>query len=174
MFYVVPKLVVVAVNVSGKGGQYFWGFSDGECTQDYCIDLIFVVNDLGVFIGVLIGGEGFLFNSDVTMKVYVEFGQVQCVLVGWIGLEYEFSVVFSCGRVVLLKVCVFVDFLVEWFNFDVDYMQVVCSNCKYFFVVEQVVGGGDLVFLGVLVDVVVGQEWVRLVGELFEQVEVYY
>ena len=59
-----------------RGGQYFWGLSDGERTQDYRIDPILVANDPGALTGALICGEGLLLNSDVTMKAHVELGPV--------------------------------------------------------------------------------------------------
>ena len=71
------------------------------------------------------------------MKAHVELGQVQRVLAGWTGPEYEFSAVFPRGRVASPKVRAFVDFLVERLNFDVDYMQAVCPNRKHFLAAEQ-------------------------------------
>lgn len=120
-----------------RGGQYFWSLGDGERTQDYRIDPILVANDPGALTGALICGEGLLLNSDVTMKAHVELGQVQRVLAGWTGPEYEFSAVFPRGRVASPKVRAFVDFLVERLNFDADYMHAVCPNRKHFLAAEQ-------------------------------------
>lgn len=110
---------------------FFWqlGENGGELC-DFLVNLLLVVNDLLVLNGVLVCGEGLLLIGDVMVKLFVELGMVCCVLVGWIGFEVDFNVVFVGGWLVLLKVCVFVDFLVEKFNFDVNYMLVQCLVVK--------------------------------------------
>lgn len=110
---------------------FIWqlGENGGELC-DFLVILLMIVNDMFVLNGVLVCGEGLLLIGDVMVKLFVELGMVCCVLVGWIGLEVDFNVVFVGGCLVLLKVCVFVDFLVEKFNFDVNYMLVQCLGVK--------------------------------------------
>jgi DNA-binding transcriptional LysR family regulator len=120
----------LAMHKSRTNGSYVWELHDGERRADYRVDPVLVANDPGALIGALIGGEGLMLASDVTVKPYAEQGYVQRVLAGWTGPELDFNAVFPRGRVPSPKVRAFVDFLVERLNFDADYMHVLCPDSK--------------------------------------------
>jgi DNA-binding transcriptional LysR family regulator len=120
----------LAMHKSRNNGNYVWELSDGERSVDYRVDPILVANDPGALIGALIGGEGLMLASDVTVKPYAEQGYVQRILAGWTGPELDFNAVFPRGRVQSPKVRAFVDFLVERLNFDADFMHVLCPDSK--------------------------------------------
>ena len=52
------------------------------------------------------------------------------MLAGWTGPEVEINALFPRGRVTSPKVRAFIDFLVERFSVDVDYMQAMCPNAR--------------------------------------------
>lgn len=120
----------LAMHKSRNNGNYAWELNDGERSADYRVDPVLVANDPGALIGALIGGEGLMLASDVTVKPYAEQGYVQRVLAGWTGPELDFNAVFPRGRVQSPKVRAFVDFLVERLNFDADYMHALCPDHK--------------------------------------------
>jgi len=123
----------LAMHKSRTNGDYAWTLGDGERMRDFRVDPVLVANDPGALIGALVGGEGLMLASDVTVKPYAEQGYVQRMLAGWTGPEMDFNAVFPRGRVPSPKVRAFVDFLVERLNFDADFMHVLCPDnqpCK--------------------------------------------
>ena len=50
------------------------------------------------------------------------------VLPAWNGPEYQLNAVFPRGRVQSPKVRAFIDFLMERFDYDADYMQLQCPD----------------------------------------------
>ena len=52
------------------------------------------------------------------------------MLAGWTGPAVDNNALFPRGRVTSPKVRAFVDFLVERFSVDVDYMQAMCPNAR--------------------------------------------
>lgn len=113
-----------------RNGTYIWPLSDGERSVEFRVDPILVANDPGFLTGALLCGEGLMLSSDITIKHFVEQGQVRHVLAGWTGPEYDCNAVFPKGRVQSPKVRAFVDFLVERLRFDADYVQALCPNRK--------------------------------------------
>jgi DNA-binding transcriptional LysR family regulator len=120
----------LAMHKSRNNGSYAWELGDGQRSTDWRVDPVLVANDPGALIGALIGGEGLMLASDVTVKPYAEQGYVQRVLAGWTGPELDFNAVFPRGRVQSPKVRAFVDFLVERLNFDADFMHVLCPDSQ--------------------------------------------
>ncbi|MEO7432054.1 MAG: LysR substrate-binding domain-containing protein [Dokdonella sp.] len=120
----------LAMRKSRTNGDYVWTLGDGDRMTDYRVDPVLVANDPGALIGALVGGEGLMLASDVTLKPYAEQGYVQRVLAGWTGPEVDFNAVFPRGRVPSPKVRAFVDFLVERLNFDADFMHVLCPDSR--------------------------------------------
>jgi DNA-binding transcriptional LysR family regulator len=119
---------VLAMHKSRNNGDYTWTLEDGERSADYSVNPVLVANDPAPLIGALLGGEGLMLASDVTLKPFAELGHVCRVLAGWTGPELDFNAVFPRGRVPSPKVRAFVDFLVERLNFDADYMHVLCPD----------------------------------------------
>jgi len=109
-------------------GHYHWTLGAGDGYTDFRVDPILVANDPAPLIGALLGGEGLMLASDVTIKPYAELGNVKRVLAGWIGPEIDFNAVFPKGRVPSPKVRAFIDFLVERLNFNADYMNTLCPD----------------------------------------------
>jgi DNA-binding transcriptional LysR family regulator len=109
-----------------RNGVYYWPLHDGERTVEYRIDPVMVANDPAGVRGALLCGEGLMLASDVMVKAFVQGGYIRRVLAGWTGPEYELNAVFPRGRVQSPKVRAFVDFLVDRFNVDADYMESLC------------------------------------------------
>ena len=109
-----------------RNGQYYWPLDDGERTVEYRIDPVMVANDPAAVRGALLCGEGLMLASDIMVKAFVQAGYIRRVLAGWTGPEYEINAVFPRGRVQSPKVRAFVDFLVERFNTDADFMESLC------------------------------------------------
>lgn len=114
-----------------RNGRYYWPLSDGENTVEYPIEPILVANDPAGLRGALLGGEGLMLASGVMVKGYAEQGCLRRVLSGWSGPHYELNALFPRGQVTSPKVRAFIDFLVERFNTDADYMQVLCPNARH-------------------------------------------
>jgi DNA-binding transcriptional LysR family regulator len=114
-----------------RNGSYYWPLNDGESTVEYRIEPIMVANDPAGLRGALLGGEGLMLASDVMVKGYAEQGYLQRVLAGWTGPDYELNALFPRGQVTSPKVRAFIDFLVERFNTDADYMQVLCPDARH-------------------------------------------
>ena len=113
-----------------RNGQYYWPLGDGGGVTEYRIDPIMVANDPAGLRGALLCGEGLMLASDVMIKGYAERGFLRRVLAGWTGPAVEINALFPRGRVTSPKVRAFVDFLVERFSVDVDYMQAMCPNAR--------------------------------------------
>jgi DNA-binding transcriptional LysR family regulator len=113
---------------SRRNGAYFWTLNEGARKQDFRIDPILVANDHAALKGALLAGEGLMLASDVIVKKYAEHGMVRRVLAGWSGPELAVNAVFPRGQVQSPKVRSFVDFLVERFSFDTEFMQVLCPD----------------------------------------------
>ena len=113
-----------------RNGQYYWPLGDGGAVTEYRIDPIMVANDPAGLRGALLCGEGLMLASDVMIKGYAERGFLRRVLAGWTGPEVEINALFPRGRVTSPKVRAFIDFLVERFSVDVDYMQAMCPNAR--------------------------------------------
>jgi hypothetical protein len=64
------------------------------------------------------------------VKPFVERGYLRRVLPAWTGPEYELNAVFPRGRVQSPKVRAFIDFLVDRFDYDADYMQIQCPDTR--------------------------------------------
>jgi DNA-binding transcriptional LysR family regulator len=111
-----------------RNGQYYWPLSDGTHTVEYRIDPVMVANDPAALRGALVCGEGLMLASDVMVKAFAQAGYIRRVLAGWSGPEYDLNAVFPRGRVQSPKVRAFVDFLVDRFNVDADYMEAVCPT----------------------------------------------
>jgi DNA-binding transcriptional LysR family regulator len=119
----------LAMNKQRRNGSgFYWPLDDGSGLTDYRIDPVFVANDPAGLRGALVCGEGLMLANDVMVKPYVEAGYLRRVLPGWTGPEYELNAVFPRGRVQSPKVRAFVDFLVERFHVDADYMQALCPD----------------------------------------------
>jgi DNA-binding transcriptional LysR family regulator len=113
-----------------RNGQYFWPLGDGESMNEYRIDPIMVANDPAGVRGALLCGEGLMLASDIMVKAYAEQGFVRRVLAGWTGPEVELNALFPRGPVTSPKIRAFVDFLVDRFSLDADYMQVLCPDAR--------------------------------------------
>jgi DNA-binding transcriptional LysR family regulator len=109
-----------------RNGQYYWPLTDGQRTVEYRIDPVMVANDPAAVRGALLCGEGLMLASDIMVKAFAQQGYVRRVLAGWTGPEYELNAVFPRGRVQSPKVRAFVDFLLERFSLDADYMEELC------------------------------------------------
>ena len=118
----------LAIRKSHTNGDYHWTLGDGAGYADFRVNPILVANDPAPLLGALLGGEGLMLASDVTIKPYAELGHVRRVLAGWIGPELDFNAVFPKGRMPSPKVRAFVDFLVERLNFNADYMNALCPD----------------------------------------------
>lgn len=111
-----------------RNESYYWPLSDGGPIQEFRIDPIMVANDPGALRGVLLSGEGLMLNSEMMVKSYAEHGYLQRVLPGWVGPKMPLNAVFPRGRVQSPKIRAFVDFLLERFSLDADYMQMLCPD----------------------------------------------
>ena len=113
---------VLAFAKHRHGHRFSWPLaaSAGGPMQDYPVNPLLVSNDPGALQGAMLGGEGLLFCSDVTLKPFLESGQAVRVLGGWVGPEVDVTAVFPGGRAPSPKVRAFVDFLVERLRFDAD------------------------------------------------------
>ena len=118
----------LAMQKQRRNGSFYWPLSDGGRTTEFRIDPVFIANDPAGLRGALLAGEGLMLCSDVMVKPYAERGFLRRVLAGWTGPEYELNAVFPRGRVQSPKVRAFVDFLVERFDYDADYMQLRCPD----------------------------------------------
>lgn len=108
------------------GSSYSWSLDDGNGPRDFLVNPILVANDPAALKGALLCGEGLVISADVMVKPFVEAGLVQRVLAGWTGGEYVLNAVFPRGHVQSPKVRVFVDFLLERLNLEIDYMSAHC------------------------------------------------
>ncbi len=118
----------LAMRKGHTNGDFHWRLGDGQGYTDFRVNPILVANDPAPLIGALLGGEGLMLASDVTIKPYAELDRVRRVLAGWIGPEVDFNAVFPKGRMPSPKVRAFVDFLVERLNFNADYMNTLCPD----------------------------------------------
>jgi DNA-binding transcriptional LysR family regulator len=118
----------LAMTKQRRNGGFSWPLDDGTGMTDYRIDPVFVANDPAGLRGALLCGEGLMLANDVMVKPFVERGYLRRVLPAWNGPEYELNAVFPRGRVQSPKVRAFVDFLVERFDYDADYMQLRCPD----------------------------------------------
>lgn len=118
----------LAMTKQRRNGGFCWPLDDGAGMTDYRIDPVFVANDPAGLRGALLCGEGLMLANDVMVKPFVEAGYLRRVLPAWNGPEYELNAVFPRGRVQSPKVRAFVDFLVERFDYDADYMQLQCPD----------------------------------------------
>jgi DNA-binding transcriptional LysR family regulator len=118
----------LAMSKQRRNGSFYWPLDDGNGLVEYRIDPVFVANDPAGLRGALVCGEGLMLANDVMVKPYVEAGYLRRVLPAWTGPEYELNAVFPRGRVQSPKVRAFVDFLVERFDYDADYMQMLCPD----------------------------------------------
>ena len=118
----------LAMTKQRRNGGFSWPLDDGTGMTDYRIDPVFVANDPAGLRGALLCGEGLMLANDVMVKPFVERGYLRRVLPAWNGPEYELNAVFPRGRVQSPKVRAFVDFLVERFDYDADYMQLQCPD----------------------------------------------
>jgi DNA-binding transcriptional LysR family regulator len=118
----------LAMTKQRRNGGFSWPLDDGTGMTDYRIDPVFVANDPAGLRGALLCGEGLMLANDVMVKPFVERGYLRRVLPAWTGPEYELNAVFPRGRVQSPKVRAFVDFLVERFDYDADYMQLRCPD----------------------------------------------
>ena len=114
------------------GNQRFaWPLAPADgVMQEFVLNPLMVANDPLALGSLLVDGQGLMLSSDVMAKPYVESGLLTRVLAGWSGPDHDFNAVFAGGRLVSPKVRVFVDFLVEKFNFDTHYMQLQCPNAR--------------------------------------------
>jgi DNA-binding transcriptional LysR family regulator len=120
----------LAIRKSHTNGDYHWSLGDGSGYTDFRVNPILVANDPAPLIGALLGGEGLMLASDVTIKPYAELDHVRRVLAGWTGPEVDFNAVFPKGRMPSPKVRAFIDFLVERLSFNADYMHTLCPDAR--------------------------------------------
>ncbi len=118
----------LAMSKQRRNGSFIWPLDDGNGLSDYRIEPVFVANDPAGLRGALLCGEGLMLANDVMVKPYVERGYLRRVLPAWTGPEYELNAVFPRGRVQSPKVRAFIDFLVNRFDYDADYMQIQCPD----------------------------------------------
>jgi DNA-binding transcriptional LysR family regulator len=118
----------LAMSKQRRNGSFVWSLNDGNGLVDYRIDPVFVANDPAGLRGALLCGEGLMLANDVMVKPFVERGYLRRVLPAWTGPEYELNAVFPRGRVQSPKVRAFIDFLVDRFDYDADYMQIQCPD----------------------------------------------
>lgn len=116
----------IAMPKNRNGSDYQWMLDDGNGKRAFPINPILVVNDSAAWGGALLSGEGLIIGADVMVKPYVEQGLVKRVLAGWTGGEYQLNAVFPRGHGQSPKVRVFVDFLLERLNLEIDYMTAHC------------------------------------------------
>lgn len=118
----------LAMTKQRRNGGFCWPLDDGAGMTDYRIDPVFVANDPAGLRGALLCGEGLMLANDVMVKPFVEAGYLRRVLPAWNGPEYELNAVFPRGRVQSPKVRAFIDFLMNRFDYDADYMQLQCPD----------------------------------------------
>lgn len=118
----------LGMNKQRRNHGFVWPLDDGNGLADFRIDPVFVSNDPAGLRGALLCGEGLMLANDVMVKPYVENGYLRRVLSAWTGPEYELNAVFPRGRVQSPKVRAFIDFLVDRFDYDADYMQIQCPD----------------------------------------------
>ncbi len=116
----------IAMSKNRNGNDYQWTLDDGTGKRAFPINPILVANDPAAWKGALLCGEGLIIGADVMVKSYVEHGLVKRVLAGWSGGEYTLNAVFPRGHGQSPKVRVFVDFLLERLNLEIDYMSAYC------------------------------------------------
>src|SRR5690554_2329970 len=123
---------ILALTKHRQGSRYVWNLDDGAGPRAFQVDPVLVANDPGALKGALLCGEGLAISADVMVKPLVESGQVKRVLAGWKGGDYPLNAVFPRGHAQSPKVRAFVDFLLERFNLDIDYMSRHCpmSSCE--------------------------------------------
>jgi len=130
----------LAMPKNRHGNGYQWMLDDGNGMQAFPINPILVANDPAAWKGALMSGEGVLVAPDVMVKSFVEHGLVKRVLAGWTGGDYQLNAVFPRGHSQSPKVRVFIDFLLERLNLEIDYMSQHCplmaAECEQ--------GGGDV------------------------------
>jgi DNA-binding transcriptional LysR family regulator len=118
----------LAMTKQRRNGSFCWPLDDGSGMTEYRIDPVFVANDPAGLRGALLCGEGLMLANDVMVKPFVERGYLRRVLPAWNGPEFELNAVFPRGRVQSPKVRAFIDFLMERFDYDADYMQLQCPD----------------------------------------------
>ena len=118
----------LAMTKQRRNGGFCWPLDDGAGMAEFRVDPVFVANDPASLRGALLCGEGLMLANDVMVKPFVERGYVRRVLPAWTGPEYELNAVFPRGRMQSPKVRAFIDFLVERFDYDADYMQLQCPD----------------------------------------------
>lgn len=118
----------LAMTKQRRNGGFCWPLDDGGGMSEFRIDPVFVANDPAGLRGALLCGEGLMLANDVMVKPFVEGGYLRRVLPAWNGPEYQLNAVFPRGRVQSPKVRAFIDFLMERFDYDADYMQLQCPD----------------------------------------------
>jgi DNA-binding transcriptional LysR family regulator len=118
----------LAMTKQRRNGGFCWPLDDGGGMSEFRIDPVFVANDPAGLRGALLCGEGLMLANDVMVKPFVEAGHLRRVLPAWNGPEYQLNAVFPRGRVQSPKVRAFIDFLMERFDYDADYMQLQCPD----------------------------------------------
>lgn len=124
------RTLAMPKNRHGNGG-YHWPLDDGNGMRNFAVNPILVANDPAALKGALVCGEGLIIGADVMVKAFVEKGIVKRVLAGWSGGEYVLNAVFPRGHGQSPKVRVFVDFLLERLNLEIDYMSAHCPMAAY-------------------------------------------
>ena len=119
---------VLAMSKMRRNGHFTWPLDDGNGLADFRVEPAFVANDPAGLRGALLCGEGLMLANDVMVKPFVERGYLRRVLPAWTGPTYDLNAVFPRGRVQSPKVRAFIDFLVDRFDYDADYMSLQCPD----------------------------------------------
>lgn len=119
---------VLAMSKMRRNGHFAWPLDDGGGLTDFQVEPVFVTNDPAGLRGALLCGEGLMLANDVMVKPFVERGYLRRVLPAWNGPSYELNAVFPRGRMQSPKVRAFIDFLVDRFDYDADYMSLQCPD----------------------------------------------
>lgn len=102
--------------------DYFWTLSNGGHSGDFAIDPVLVANGTASLHSALRSGAGLMLASDVTVKQDAAQGSVQRVLPSWTGPTLDLNVVFAREQTEAPKVRAFIDFLVEYLNFETGHL----------------------------------------------------
>lgn len=117
---------ILAYSQQRRNGRFVWTLFSGEQQVDVVVEPQLVSNEISGLKGALLCGQGLMMAPDVLCRPFVEAGVIRRVMAGWQGPSKPISAVFPRGHTLSPKVRVFVDFLVERINFDINWMANVC------------------------------------------------
>lgn len=105
----------LANRLAQRKDGHAWGLSDGGPVRDYPIVPVMIADDPSALLKALVAGRGLMLATDALVAPLADEGSAVPVLPGWVGRSPELHAVFPTGRAQLLKIRLFVDFLVAHF-----------------------------------------------------------